>query len=119
MLLQHLAEGIVSASRGRIVNVKNDLATALADAIKDMGFQEPDVEFADSTNEDAILYVDISGHTVMIKIVSDDDIQIQVPEEMSARLKIHDYQNLGGPRGVMAALRKIQAALRERLVDRI
>jgi len=119
MRLSAINEGIVSASRGRIVNVKNDLATVLADSIKDMGFREPDVEFADSTGEDAILYVDISGRTIMVKIISDDDIQIQVPEEMSSRLKIHDYQKLGSPRQVLQALRRIQMALRERLVDRL
>lgn len=119
MRLSEITEGIVSASRGRIVNVKNDVATSLADAIRDIGFQEPEVEFADSTTEDAILYVDISGSTIMIRVISDDDIQIQVPEDLSNLAKIHDYQKLGGPEQTIRALRRIRLSLRERLIDRL
>ena len=114
MKLSEITEGIVSTSRGRIVNIKNDIATSLSDAIQDIGFKEPDVEFADSTTEDAILYVDISGSTLMVRIISDDDIQIQVPRDLSDFAKIHDYQKLGGPRHVIDALQRIQHAIRER-----
>jgi hypothetical protein len=119
MKLSRIAEGIVSTSRGRIVNVKNDIATMLADAIRDMGFKEPDVEFADSTTEDAILYVDIADSTLMVRIISDDDIQIQVPRELSDSAKIHDYQKLGSPKHVIKALQRIRLAIRERLIDRL
>jgi len=119
MRLSHIREGVVSASRGRIVNIKNDIATSLADAIRDIGFQEPDVEFADHTNEDAIIYVNISGSTLMVRIISDDDIQIQVPDDLSNIAKIHDYQKLGGREQVVRALQRIRLALRERLIDRL
>ena len=111
MKLSGITEGIVSTSRGRIVNVKNDLADTLAQMIRAMGFPEPDVEYADSAVEDAILYVDISGSTLMIRIISDDDIQIQVPEALSQALQISDYIKLGNPGRVKSVLRKVKAAL--------
>ena len=108
MRLSRITEGIVSTSRGRIVNIKNDIATSLAGSIKDLGFQEPDVEYADSTSEDAILYINILGSTLMVRIISDDDIQLQVPKDLSNTIKIHDYQKLGSPEHVVRALYHIR-----------
>ena len=115
MRLSEITEGVVSTSRGRIVNIKNDIATTLVDAIREMGFKEPDVEFADSTSEDAIIYVDISSSTLMIRIMADDDIQIQIPEPLSDVVKIHDYQKLGGPAHVIQALHRIRDSIRNAL----
>jgi len=115
MKLSAITEGIVSTSRGHIVGVKNDIAAALVNAVREMGFKEPDVEFADSTNEDAIIYIDISGDILIIKIMADDDIQIQIPESLSNAVKIHDYQKLGSPAHVVQALQRIQRSIQNTL----
>lgn len=119
MKLSSLVEGVVSIARGRIVTAKNDIATSLADTIKDLGFQRPTIEFADSPMEDAILYVDFSGHTVMVRVVSDDEIQIQIPEGLSDVANVDDYQKLGGAEQAVRALRRLRLSLRERLIDRV
>jgi hypothetical protein len=119
MRLHELHEGVVSAARGRIVNTKNNIAIFLSNAIIDMGFERPDVDFADSTSDDAIIYIDISGYIVMIRIIGDDDIKIQVPEDLANIAHLHDYQKLDGPRGVVRALDLIRTFIRERLIDRM
>jgi len=111
MKLSGITEGVVSTSRGRIVNVKNDIADALVDTAMAMGFSRPDVEYTDSTSEDAILYIDISDSTLMISIISDDDIQIQLPEVLSRALGLPDYIKLGDPSRVKSVLLKVKTAL--------
>ena len=70
-------------------------------------------------NVAVILYVDISGSTIMIRIISDDDIQIQVPKGLSTITGIGDYQKLGGPKHALQVLRRIRLSLRGRMIDRL
>jgi len=109
MKLSNITEGVVSTSRGRIVDAKNDVAELLVTTIRRMGV-EPNVEYADSVSDDAIIYVDIGGQTVMVQIISDDDIQVQLPEPLARVLRVPDYVKLGDPSRVGRILRKILAA---------
>ena len=77
-------EGQIAAAKGRIINIKNELAQELSDSIADMGYPEPNVEFAETATDDAIVYTEAGrnrvvedSQIVMVRIITDKDYQVQ------------------------------------------
>ena len=117
MKLNIIHEGIVSAAKGDIVNVKNDIATQIADAVREMHFGEISSEFAKSSADDCLIYILLGKHTILVRIMADDDIQIQVPERLSKLMNIHDYYKLETPEEAIESIRKIQTTIYDFVQD--
>jgi len=108
MRLIGLAEGDVSAAQSKIVSTKNDLAIALAGEVRTLGFGNPRVEESYNVSDDSILYFDVRpGTTIMVRVVSDDDLQIQLSTGLADSLGVNDYHKVGSAAEVIAKLQKI------------
>lgn len=123
MRLFCITEGVVDTAQGDIVNTKNEIASKISEAIITLGFPEPDVEFADTPDDDANVFIEMgrnriirSSQVIMIQVVSDDDITIRVPAMLSEALKIHDYYKLSSSDDAILALQKIKTKIHERLL---
>ncbi len=118
-------EGAVNAAKGDIVNLKNEITSQLSDIIKELGFPDPDVEFADSSDDNSNILIELGynryirdSQVIVIEIVADDDITIRIPTMLSRVLLAHDYYKLSGIDDAVAALQNIKKRIYANLIKK-
>lgn len=99
MNLSAINEGAVTQAGARIVDVKNKVARALASHLNSMGHR-PEIDYANDASDEVIVYAHIGkiigkNQTLMIRVITDTDIQIQIPTKLAAMLGVQDYHNTG------------------------
>ena len=114
MRLATISEGEIPAAQDRIISVKSILADSLAAEISGLGFEEVRVEKPRTVSDDAIIYFEAGAgrlvhesQKVMVRIVSDDDLQINIPIGLADMLGVNDYYKESSAAEVMARLQKI------------
>ncbi len=124
MKLSILVEGDVTAANASIVSIKNKLAQLLAAETTKMGYRDAKLSPAEQASDDAILYLEVGNNhlftdsqVVMIRVIADDDLQIQLPDSLSSALQISDYQKVGAAAEAIAILKQIQSKIHKSLVD--
>jgi hypothetical protein len=89
MRLQQLSEGTIATELGDVLELRNSLAQKLAVALQSIGFRKPNIRPAESSTNDAIVYIEAGqnaltpeSQTIMVTIEDDDRIRIQIPSGM-------------------------------------
>lgn len=89
MRLRQLSEGTTATELGDVLQLKNSLAQKLANALQSIGFRKPNIRPAESSIDDAIIYLEAGqnaltpeSQVIMVTIEDDDRIRIQIPSGM-------------------------------------
>lgn len=107
-----LSEGEISNIGVQMTNIKNSIAIAISKELYSVGFKEQSIEYADNNSDDSIIYISLSeSQTIMIRIVADDDLQVQIPTKTSTVLGVSDYYNLGSVGEIIAIFDKIKSKI--------
>jgi hypothetical protein len=116
MKLSLLTEGEVERAGARIVDVKNKVALYLIDKLKTLGFSNPKIDDADDTSDEVIIYTEAGvdkPQMLMIRVISDSDIQIQVPRELAVRIGCKEFNSARSIPEAEAVLNNIANLLRQ------
>jgi len=112
MKLTNILEGDVSAANDRIVSIKNDLIRGISTELESMGFDDTRIRPSETTSDDALLYIETGygigeSQIVMIRVSSDDNIQIQLPTSLASYLGVRDYYKEASASNALARLQLI------------
>ena len=114
-----LFEGEVSTARRRIVDVKNEVAKEILAQLRKIGLRRPKSEFAEEGSDDAIIYIEAgnnhlipSTQTVMIRVVTDIDIQIQLPHQLAQLITMSDFFQAETVAETMSVIKRIASGIR-------
>ena len=124
MQLRQLSEGTTAAELGDVLKLKNTLAERLSKALTEIGFRKPNVRPAESSTDDAIVYLEAgqnaltsASQVIMITIEDDDRIRIQIPSGMGQLgkknladiLGVNDFYTTGSLAEAVARLKNIKS----------
>lgn len=125
-----LSEGVVSAARGDILGVVNDLARYVASAARAIfndrqlagvvKFAKPQVEYTNEEDDPAIVTLRIGGgspETMSITIFGDGDgeIKLEMSERLSRLLRVRRHDTASSVEEVSKKLSGIVAAIKQGL----
>jgi hypothetical protein len=103
-------------------NHSNSLAHKLSSEIENLGFRTPTINLADNESDDAILYVeagrniiDHESRIIMIRVFSDDNIQLQLPLQLSELLGTGDYFKTASAAETIARLTHIRSLIMKKM----
>jgi len=118
--LKPIKEGVVAAARDDIINVINDAATQIAEAVQEMGFPKPVVEFTDDGTTPAVLNIQAGQNdlfqekqTIAVAVHGDSEFKMELPAGFATALNLSDFYPQRSADEVVERLQEIRASMRE------
>jgi hypothetical protein len=110
---------ISSRASAHIVDVKNNVAESIRDHLIKAGFHGPDIDEADDISDEVILYTKIGKlfgrpQIMMVRIITDTDIQIQIPTRVANILGVKEFYKTGEASETVAVLNRIINAIKDK-----
>lgn len=110
--LNLLTEGEVDASAAHIADLKNHTAKAIMSHLENSGFSDMRFDRAVGATGESIAYADIAqGQTLMVRVLSDDDIKIQLPVKAANILGLKDIYSIGSAAEAVAIINLIRSKI--------